>query len=228
MVKKPVNSDVELGIGAIERLAKANLTKIGAVHRGFSVYGNSMYRNEPQWQIPIDLKREMPDIPIICDPSHISGKRDLIQAVSQKAFDLTFNGLIIESHIDPDNALSDVKQQVTPDQLNKILKGLVLRDVESTNLEFQHTIEELRTKIDYFDDQILDLLENRMKVSDNIGEYKKKNKIAILQSNRWDEILNTAQEKGDRTGLSKRFIEKIYKAIHEESIQHQNIIMNAK
>jgi chorismate mutase len=217
---------VDLWVGAIERLAKANLTKIGAIHRGFSVYGTTRYRNEPKWQIPIDLKQRMPDIPIICDPSHIGGKRDIIYDISQKALDLTFDGLIIESHIDPDCALSDAKQQITPDQLNGILKKLVIREPETTDLELQHNLEELRTKIDNFDDMVIDIFGKRMEISDKIGSFKKDNKITILQTTRWDEILETARNKGRKAGLSDRFVDKIFKAIHEESIQHQNIIMN--
>jgi chorismate mutase len=225
-VKNPINPDVELWMGAIERLRKSNLTKIGAIHRGFSVYGNSKYRNEPKWQIPIDLKRNMPDIPIICDPSHIGGKREMIFDISQKALDLTFDGLIIESHIDPNCALSDAKQQINPNQLNGILQNLVIRDPESSDLEIQHTLEELRTKIDYFDDLVIDVFGKRMQIADQIGELKKHNKISILQTNRWEEILMEAKAKGLEAGLSERFINKIFKAIHEESIQHQNVVMN--
>jgi len=226
LVKNPINPDVELWIGAIERLRKSNLTKIGAIHRGFSVYGNSKYRNEPKWQIPIDLMREMSDIPIFCDPSHIGGKREMIFDIAQKALDLTFNGLIVESHIDPDCALSDAKQQITPSQLNRILQKLVIREPETTDLEIQHTLEELRTKIDYFDDMVIDVFGKRMHISDQIGALKKKNKITILQTNRWEEILTEAKTKGLAAGLSERFIDKIFKAIHEESIQHQNEVMN--
>lgn len=221
LVKNPVNPDVELWIGALERLNMAGLKKIGVIHRGFSTYGKSKYRNVPQWQLPIEVKRRFPEMLMICDPSHISGKREYIQEVAQQAMDLGFDGLIVESHICPEIALSDAAQQVTPMSLAEILKKLVIRDVDSENVEYKENIDELRAKIDMIDNDLLDLLANRMKVSDEIGVYKKQNNITILQPGRWDEILAKVFEKGKLKGLDNEFLEKIFKAIHQASIDRQ-------
>lgn len=226
LVKNPVNPDVELWIGALERLNMAGLKKIGVIHRGFSTYGKSKYRNVPQWQLPIEVKRRFPEMLMICDPSHISGKREYIQEVAQQAMDLGFDGLIVESHICPEIALSDAAQQVTPMSLAEILKKLVIRDVDSENVEYKENIDELRAKIDMIDNDLLDLLANRMKVSDEIGVYKKQNNITILQPGRWDEILAKVFEKGKLKGLDNEFLEKIFKAIHQASIDRQTKIMN--
>lgn len=228
LVKNPVNPDVELWIGALERLNMAGLKKIGVIHRGFSAYGKSKYRNVPQWQLPIEIKRRFPDMLMICDPSHISGKREYIQEVAQQAMDLGFDGLIVESHICPEIALSDAAQQVTPLTLSEILGKLIIREVDSENVEYKENIDELRAKIDVIDNELLDLLASRMKVSDEIGKYKKQNNITILQPGRWDSILAKVFEKGAVKGLDNEFLEKIFKAIHQASIDRQTKIMNGE
>ena len=226
-VKNPVNPDVELWIGALERLNMAGLKKIGVIHRGFSTYGKHKYRNIPQWQLPIEIKRRFPDMLMICDPSHISGKREYIHEISQQAMDLGFDGLIIESHICPEIALSDAAQQVTPTSLSEILSQLVIRNVDSENLKYKENIDELRARIDEIDRDLLDLLADRMKVADEIGRYKKENNITILQPNRWDKILAKVFVKGEEKGLDNEFLEKVFKAIHQASIDRQTKIMNA-
>ncbi|HJX71318.1 MAG TPA: bifunctional 3-deoxy-7-phosphoheptulonate synthase/chorismate mutase type II [Bacteroidales bacterium] len=228
MVKNPVNPDVELWIGALERLNNAGITKLAAIHRGFSMYSQTFYRNHPQWQIPIELKRRIPILPIITDPSHICGNRDLLFEISQKAMDLDFDGLIIETHINPDKAWSDAQQQITPQVLNELLKSLVLRKADVENAVLLSTLEDLRHEIDKFDDKLVKILEARMAVSRKIGEYKKKNNITILQTSRWDEILQKRIEEAEKLGLSEEFIVKLFRAIHEESINHQTKVMNAK
>ena len=226
LVKNPVNPDVELWIGALERLNMAGLRKIGVIHRGFSTYGKSKYRNVPQWQLPIEIKRRFPDLLMICDPSHISGKREYIHEISQQAMDLGFDGLIVESHICPEIALSDAAQQVTPMNLSEILGKLIIREVDSENVEYKENIDELRAKIDVIDNDLLDLLASRMKVSDEIGKYKKQNNITILQPGRWDSILGKVFEKGTAKGLDNEFLEKVFKAMHQASIDRQTAIMN--
>lgn len=226
LVKNPVNPDVELWIGALERLNMAGLKKIGVIHRGFSTYGKHKYRNTPQWQLPIEIKRRFPEMLMICDPSHISGKREYIHEISQQAMDLGFDGLIIESHICPEIALSDAAQQVTPTSLHEILSQLVIRNVDSENLEYRENIDELRARIDEIDGELLDLLSDRMKVADEIGRYKKENNITILQPNRWDKILAKVFVKGEEKGLDSEFLEKVFKAIHQASIDRQTKIMN--
>jgi chorismate mutase len=225
MIKNPVNPDIDLWIGAFERLNRAGIKRLAAIHRGFSTFNKSEFRNQPQWQIPIELKRRIPNLPIITDPSHICGKREGLLEISQEAMDLNFEGLIIESHIDPDKALSDKQQQVTPGDLKILLNKLVIRTAEVKN-GLLLTIGELRAEIDKLDDQIIDIFEKRMLVADEIGRYKKENNIAILQTKRWDAILNKRLEMGVEKGLSNDFITKIFSAIHEESINHQNRIMN--
>lgn len=227
LVKNPVNPDVELWIGALERLNMAGLKKIGIIHRGFSTYGKAKYRNTPQWQLPIEIRRRFPDMLMICDPSHISGKREYIQEISQQAMDLGFDGLIVESHICPEIALSDAAQQVTPTALSEILSKLIIRDVDTENLEYKENIDELRACIDELDDELIDVLSKRMKVSDEIGKYKKQNNITILQQGRWEKILEKVFNKGAEKGLDNEFIEKIFKAIHQASIDRQTEIMNA-
>lgn len=228
LVKNPVNPDVELWSGALERLNMAGLKKIGVIHRGFSIYGKSKYRNVPQWQLPIEIKRRFPGMLMICDPSHISGKREYIQEISQKAMDLGFDGLIIECHICPEIALSDAAQQVTPMALVDLLGKLVIREIDSENLEYKENIDELRARIDAIDNDLVELLANRMKVSDEIGQYKKQNNITILQPGRWDKILAKMFEKGAEKGLDHEFLEKIFKAIHQASIDRQTKIMNGE
>lgn len=226
LVKNPVNPDVELWIGALERINKAGIKKLGAIHRGFSSYEKSPYRNVPQWQIPIELRRRMRNLPMICDPSHIAGDAQYIFEISQKAMDLSHDGLIIETHLNPKKALSDAKQQITPAQLSEMLGRLVLRESQSEKKEAQESLLELRQQIDMIDDEILNLLERRMKVADNIGLVKKDNNIRILQTNRWDEILKSMMIKGEKKGLSEEFIDRLFRAIHQESINHQTKVMN--
>jgi len=225
LVKNPVNPDVELWMGALERLEKAGISQLGAIHRGFSSYEHSIYRNIPQWQIPIELKRRMPDLPVICDPSHICGNRELLQSVSQKAMDLNFDGLMIETHPTPDEAWSDAKQQITPKQLTQLLGNLKLR-VEHPDGISLDTLEDLRFKIDQYDNDIMAILQKRMEASNSIGQYKKENNMTILQSGRWETILEKQLAKSKDTNLSERFINKLFKAIHEESIAHQTEVMN--
>ncbi len=199
---------------------------MGVIHRGFSTYGKTKYRNVPQWQLPIEIKRRFPEMLMICDPSHISGKREYIQEISQQAMDLGFDGLIVESHICPEIALSDAAQQVTPMALSEILDKLVIRDIDSENVEYKENIDELRARIDVLDNDLLELLASRMRVSDEIGKYKKQNNITILQPGRWDTILGKVFEKGNQKGLDNEFLEKIFKAIHQASIDRQTKIMN--
>lgn len=227
LIKNPVNPDVELWIGAIERIAGAGITKIGAIHRGFSSFSKEKYRNVPQWQVAIELKRRMKNLPIICDPSHIAGRADLLFEVSQKAMDLGQDGLIIETHPNPKIALSDGKQQVTPRQLfDDILNKLVLRQEQNDNPEYLSSLEELRANIDQLDAQIIDFVEKRMDFVKLIGEKKKQNNIRILQSTRWDEIIEKAILKGKEKGLSEEFINRLFKALHQEAINIQTEILN--
>lgn len=225
LVKNPVNPDIELWIGAIERMNKAGLTKIGAIHRGFSTYEKSIYRNIPQWQIPIELKTRIPGVPLFCDPSHISGNRDLLINISQKALDLNFDGLMIETHPNPDKAWSDSKQQITPDSLKKLINNLVIRREIPEGISLD-TIEDIRYKIDQCDDELIEILEKRMNLVQSIGLYKKQNKMTILQSGRWETVLNKSIEKGEKKNLNKKFISNIFKSIHQESINKQTKIMN--
>ena len=226
LVKNPVNPDIELWMGAIERIARAGITRIGAIHRGFSSYEKTLYRNQPNWQLPIELRRRIPDLPIICDPSHISGSREYLHEISQKAMDLNFDGLMLESHIDPAKALSDAAQQVTPSDLKELLSRLILRNPSTSDPKLLDVLWELRQQIDVYDEHLLELMEQRMKVSETIGRYKKENNITILQSTRWDEIIKRVIAKGQAKGLSAELIDTIFKAIHQESINHQMKIMN--
>jgi len=227
LVKNPINPDLELWTGALERVAKAGIKKIGLIHRGFSSYGNTEYRNAPMWHLAIEMKRRNPEIMMINDPSHICGNRTLLQDVAQKAIDLDFDGLMIESHIDPDKAWSDAKQQVTPERLVELLNGIKWRHETTDEKEFVVALEKLREQINHIDDELMQLLGQRMKIADKIGEYKKNNSITILQTNRWNEILERAFKKGEALGLSKEFITKYYDSVHMESINHQNRIMNS-
>lgn len=225
LVKNPVNPDVELWIGALERINNAGITKLAAIHRGFSIYDKTLFRNDPQWQIPIELRRRIPELQIITDPSHICGSRQLLYDVSQKAMDLNFDGLIIETHINPDKALSDAKQQLTPAALKDLLDRLILRE-PGEDFEVELTLAELREQIDKLDDKLLNLFEKRMKVVEEIGMHKKENNLTILQSRRWDDLLNKRIRLGSRKGLSEEFISKVFRAIHQESINHQTVVMN--
>ncbi len=226
LIKNPINPDLELWSGGIERLIKAGVKNIGMIHRGFSNYGNTEFRNAPMWHLPIEMKRRFPDMLIVCDPSHICGNRSGLHSISQKSIDLGFGGLMIESHPDPDNAWSDAKQQITPDTLASMLQSLVWRDENSEEKEFLTALATLREQINQIDDELLSLIGQRMKIADKIGQYKKENKITILQTQRWNEILAKAFVKGEKFNLSKDFITKYFDAIHMESINHQNKIMN--
>jgi chorismate mutase len=227
LIKNPINPDLELWTGAVERVAKAGINQIGLIHRGFSSYGNTEYRNAPMWHLAIEMKRRSPELMMINDPSHISGRRDILLDVAQKAIDLDFDGLIIESHIDPDKAWSDAKQQITPERLAELLDSIKWRHETTTEKDFITALEKLREQINHIDDELIQLLSQRMKIADKIGTYKKDNNITILQTNRWNAILEKAFAKGEKLGLSKEFITKYYDAVHMESINHQNKIMNA-
>jgi len=226
LVKNPINPDLELWSGAIERLQKVGVENIGMIHRGFSSYGNTDYRNAPMWHLPIEMKRRYPGMLLVCDPSHICGNRTLLQQVAQKSIDLDFGGLMMESHIDPDNAWSDAKQQVTPERLNEMFEALIWRMENTSQQEFITALMHLREQINQVDDELLLLIGQRMKLADKIGEYKRENNITILQTNRWNEILERAYNKGEQLGLSKEFIVRYFDAVHLESINHQNKIMN--
>lgn len=227
LIKNPINPDLELWTGAVERVAKAGISQIGLIHRGFSSYGNTEYRNAPMWHLAIEMKRRNPELMIINDPSHICGRRDILQDVAQKAIDLDFDGLIVESHIDPDNAWSDAKQQITPARLGEMLDAIIWRREDVNSEEYHANLEKLRQQINQLDDELMQILSQRMKVAEKIGQYKKDNNITILQTNRWNEILERAFVKGEKNGLSKEFITKYFDAVHMESINHQNRIMNA-
>ena len=226
MIKNPINPEVNLWVGAIERFADAGLTKLAAIHRGFFTYNNTKYRNIPQWQIAIELRRRIPGIPMICDPSHIAGKRNLIYEVSQKAIDMNYDGLMIETHIDPEKALSDNAQQVTPQQLNEVLEKLIVRQAKIENTVFKSSLDQLRIEIDDLDNELVDLLKRRMNVAEKIGIHKKENQVTILQSNRWEELLKTRIQHGIDNGLTEEFMNKVLKAIHQESINRQTKVMN--
>ena len=221
LVKNPVSPDLELWIGAIERIYNAGIRRIGAIHRGFTSIDKSLYRNHPMWAIPIELHRRLPRLPIFCDPSHIGGKRELVAPISQQALDLNFDGLIIESHCDPDSALSDAAQQVTPEVLDYTLQLLVVRD----NAQTTENISILRRQIDEVDEQLLSLLAKRMHISQEIGTYKKEHNMPILQNKRYDEILDKRGKMGQSLDLDPEFISEIMKAIHEESVKVQMEIM---
>lgn len=221
-VKNPVNPDLELWIGALERVNQAGIKKLAAIHRGFSSFDKSMYRNAPMWQIPIELRRRIPDLPIVCDPSHMGGKRELIAPLSQQALDLGFDGLMIESHCDPDKAWSDAKQQVTPEVCDYIVGMLIAREGSSST----EGISLLRQQIDKIDNDIMDLLAKRMKVCREIGEYKKEHNIQVLQTGRYNEILDKRGVQGSLTGMSPDFVKSVFEHIHEESVRQQLEIVN--
>ena len=225
-VKNPINADLELWTGALERLNKAGISKLGMIHRGFAQHGSSIYRNEPKWQLAVEMKLRFPEIPMLCDPSHIAGNRELLQALSQQALDMDYAGLMIESHIDPDNAWSDKKQQVTPDRLNEMLSEFTIRRSEVPDAELSEKLKQLRRQIDMVDDELLELLGKRMKIAEDIGEVKKEKGVTILQTSRWEEIIEKASAKGELQGLSKKFMIRYLNAVHQESIDHQNEIMN--
>ncbi|MBP1663470.1 MAG: chorismate mutase [Bacteroidetes bacterium] len=221
LIKNPVNPDLDLWIGAIERIYNAGIRRIGAIHRGFSSSDKKVYRNLPQWHIPIELHRQLPTLPIICDPSHIGGKRELIASISQQAMDLNFDGLIIESHCTPDKAWSDASQQITPEVLQLILDTLVIRDTNQTT----ENLTVLRRQIDLLDNDLLELLAKRMRVSQEIGTYKKEHNMPILQAQRYDEILKNRINQAEKMGMSGDFMKTVLMAIHEESVRQQMMIM---
>ncbi len=223
-VKNPVNPDLELWIGAMERINQAGIKRIAAVHRGFSSYEKKIYRNQPMWQIPIELRRRIPDLPIICDPSHIGGSRELIAPLCQQAMDLGFDGLIVETHCNPDKAWSDANQQVTPEVLDYILSLLIIRNKTVTT----EGINELRKQIDELDNNLMDLLSKRMRVSREIGQYKKEHNMTVLQTSRYNEILDKRGAQGSLCGMDAKFIKEIFEAIHEESVRQQIEIINRK
>jgi chorismate mutase len=227
MVKNPINPDLDLWLGAFERLNRAGINKIIAVHRGFSSFSKSKYRNAPNWQIPIELKRRFPDLPLLCDPSHISGNTDLIYSVSQTALDLNYNGLMIEVHPDPSKALSDREQQLTPEQLSELLNNLIVRKPLVDDVVFLNLLEELRERIDTIDEKILMMISERMNIVREIGQYKRDNNITILQVERWKDILRTRLQSGEIKELGDDFIFRLYGLIHEESIRQQTEVMNS-
>ena len=226
LIKNPTNPDIELWSGAIERIINAGIENIALIHRGFTSYAQTEYRNPPMWQLAIEIKRRYAQFPMLCDPSHIAGKRNLLLSVAQHSLDLNYNGLMIESHIDPENAWSDAAQQVTPDNLIVLLDQLLWRtSIGDSNIDFTE-LAALRAQIDQKDDELIQLLGERMKIADQIGVYKKNNNITILQTERWNEILERALVKCEKIGLSKDFIRKYFESVHIESIAHQNNVMN--
>ena len=227
LVKNPINPDVQLWIGALERINKAGITKLGAIHRGFSSYEKSAFRNEPMWELAIQLKTLCPELPIINDPSHICGNRELIPYISQKALDLDMQGLMIESHIDPSIAWTDAKQQVTPAALAEMVSRFTLRKPESKNEEFTDKLADLRKDIDKIDDLVIQKLAERMSITQKIGEFKRDNKVTILQVNRWDEIMQKRTAFAKALKLDVNFTEKFLELVHGESIRRQTEIMNA-
>lgn len=227
MVKNPVNPDLELWIGAFERLEKAGIKELAAIHRGFSVYKHPKYRNVPTWELPIALRERLPDLPIICDPSHITGRRDLLLEVSQKAMDLNFDGLMIETHPNPDKAWSDASQQVTPEGLKSIIDNLILRSKEISSSDLS-VLEELRHKIANVDDRLFDLLSARMSMSEEVGIFKREHNITILQQEHWTRVIASRLNKSDDYKLSERFVRQIMDAMHQESIRHQTKVMNKR
>lgn len=226
LVKNPVNPDLALWLGGIERLYTANIKKLGVIHRGFSTYEKTKYRNNPEWQLAIELQNRFPDLPLICDPSHICGRRDTLQDVSQTALDLNFDGLMIETHRDPDNAWSDAAQQITPATLVQMMKDLQIRKTTDNTADYNSKLDTLRAQIDVIDQSILEALGKRMKVSVGIGQLKKDHNVAVLQSKRWNEILGKMILEGESFGLSEEFILRMFKAVHQESINHQKRVIN--
>ena len=227
LVKNPVNPDLQLWLGALERLNKSGITKLAAILRGFNNYEPSIFRNPPHWDIAIQLKTLLPQLPILCDPSHICGNTEMLDYISQKAMDLDFDGLVIETHIQPALAWSDAKQQVTPVQLKKLIDGLKVRQANSDNKEFTNKLNELREQIDHIDEKLLYALHERLSVSEKIGAYKKENNVTILQTGRWSEIQERLDVKSDLMGFEREWLKKLYNLIHEASIKKQNEIMNS-
>ena len=225
LVKNPVNPDLDLWIGALERLNRAGIRKLGVVHRGFSTSNPMVYRNDPGWRLAIELRTRYPEMPFFVDPSHMAGQRKYLQELSQRAMDLGMDGLMVESHCDPSVALSDAKQQLTPADLQAMLESLVIRDNTSDNLDYKEGIDQLRAQIDVLDENLLWLLKSRMEVSRKIGTYKKDHNVAIIQAGRWDKLVSDMVEKGAAYGLSEGAIRSIMNTIHEESVRAQNEIL---
>lgn len=226
LIKNPVHPDIQLWLGAIERVSQAGITKLAAIHRGFHSATESSFRNKPHWNLAIELKRLLPELPLICDPSHICGNTELIPFVAQKALDLDMAGLMLETHIHPQLAWSDAKQQLTPDQLSEVIGNLKPRNADFSTEEGRNKLGELRESINKLDSDILQIMSDRMQVAKRIGEYKKENEVTVLQVARWDEILNSRISAGSMLGLEKEFVTKLYSLIHKESIDIQNKIMN--
>jgi len=227
LVKNPVNPDLALWLGGIERLKTAGVKNLGAIHRGFSTYEKTKYRNIPEWQLAIEFQNRFPDLPLINDPSHITGNREMIFDVCQTALDLNFDGLMIETHFDPENAWSDAAQQVTPEKLVQIMRDLKIRKESDPEAEYNNDLSNLRAQIDVVDTQLIEMLGKRMKISDGIGALKKQKNVAVLQSNRWNQILGAMILEGESKGLSEEFVLKMFKAIHQESINHQEKVINS-
>jgi chorismate mutase len=221
MVKNPVNPELDLWIGALERLNRNGINKLIAIHRGFSISDNSRYRNSPNWQIPIELKRRFPELPLICDPSHISGTSKLVSTIAQYAMDLNYDGLMIETHTDPEHALSDREQQLTPAELKILLDNLIIRDPSVDDIFLKNLLVELRSRIDEVDERILSLMSERMAIARDIGQYKRVHNMTILQVERWNEILHTRLKSGEIKELDREFIIQLYAIIHDESIRQQ-------
>jgi chorismate mutase len=226
MVKNPVNPDVQLWVGALERLNQAGLKNLVAIHRGFTPFSETKYRNYPNWKTVIELRRILPNLPIICDPSHISGKREYLFEIAQKAFDIGLDGLMLESHIDPSCALSDKEQQVTPAELAKILDKLVIRYASSDNPQFENKLELLRSRIDMIDHEIMEVLAQRMNIVKQIGQYKKENQVTALQINRWAQIIEDRSKLAEKLSLDDTFVKSLFQLIHEDSVRQQSDIMD--
>ncbi len=224
LIKNPVNPDLSLWLGAVERFYTADVANLGVIHRGFSTYEKTRYRNNPEWQIAIDLQQRFPDLPLILDPSHIAGRRDIIFDLCQTALDLNYDGLMVETHHAPDDAWSDAAQQITPERLKEIMIELTIRKEEGSEIEFKNKLNTLRTQIDVIDHQLIETLGKRMKVADDIGTLKKEKNVAILQTKRWNEILGKMILEGEQHQLSEEFILRVFKAVHQESINHQERI----
>lgn len=226
LVKNPVNPDLALWLGAVERLHSKNIKKLGVIHRGFSTYEKTRYRNNPEWQIAVELQNRFPDLPLILDPSHIAGRRDIIFDLCQTALDLNYDGLMVETHFDPDNAWSDAAQQITPETLIQMTVDLKIRKTTDDEADYRNALNTLRTQIDMIDNQLIGTMGKRMKIADKIGKLKKDKNVAILQNRRWNEILGKMILEGEQHNLSEEFVLKVFKAIHQESINHQEKIIN--
>ena len=229
LVKNPANPDLDLWIGALERLNRAGIRKLGVIHRGFSTFDKIKYRNDPHWEIAIELRSRYPELPFFVDPSHMGGSRNYLLEIAQRSLDLGFEGLMIESHCNPSAALSYAKQQLTPPELSDMLYNqIVVRDADSDAPEWRDNIDQLRAKIDVIDENLIYALGSRMKICRQIGEYKKNNNIAIIQTSRWDSIIEKVAEKGEEYGLSEKFLNAVFNAIHEASVEIQNQIISDK